>query len=38
MPRKGKFIPSDFGERDTITKNKSKKILAVVPLYTEIVI
>jgi len=38
MPRKGKYIPSDFGERDNITNKNPKKTLAVVPLYTGIVI
>lgn len=38
MPRKAKYIPSDFGERDKIAKNNSKKALVVVPLYTGIAI
>jgi len=36
MPRKGKYIPSGFSERNKIAKSNPKKTLAVVPLYTGI--
>jgi len=34
MPRKGKYIPSGFSERNKIAKKNLKRTLAVVPLYT----
>lgn len=37
MPRKGKFIPADFGEREAIEKKKNRKALQITPLFAGLV-